>query len=244
MRIDLGPDGVGGLELDDLVGARPDGGEIRRRVAGAGAAVRPEDVPGDDLATETAEDARPERRRRLERHPDGVAVDRLDARHVAVAAEARAARRGVHPVLPVEHDVVGGEGLAVVPGHVPLQPPRDRSPVGGQAAVLEGRDLGGQDRHEVPVAVEGGQRLVEDARGRVVLEAAGEVRVQDGRGVRHQDPELAAAAAPARRRHGRGLRARRPGRGEHLGGHGRADADGEHRPHEAPASQPARLRAI
>ena len=81
----------------------------------------------------------PERRRLLELHGDGVLIDLLD-RDVAIGAAGDRGRRGIARVLPGEDDVVGGEGLAVVPFHALLQLPGHRLAVGGERAVLAARD--------------------------------------------------------------------------------------------------------
>ena len=51
------------------------------------------------------------------------------------------------------------------------------------AAVVHARDLGGEHREQVAVRVVGGQRLVEDARGVLVLGPGGEVRIEQRRGL-------------------------------------------------------------
>ena len=96
-------------------------------------------------------------------------------------------------VFPGEDDVVGGEGLAVVPGHALLQAPADDLAALEHAAVGDARDLGGEDRHQVAVVVPDGERLVEDARAFLVLGAVGEVRLEQRR-------RLATRASSARRR--------------------------------------------
>src|SRR3546814_9387497 len=85
-----------------------------------------------------------ERRRLREQHLDRVVVDLLDL-DVLVARDGVGRGRRVGGVFPVEEAVVGGERLAVVPGDALLQLPGDRQAVLGDAAVLEGRDLGRQE---------------------------------------------------------------------------------------------------
>ena len=105
------------------------------------------DQPGDAVA------ARPERRRPVEEETHGVRVDALDL-HVAEGAERRRRGGGVGGELPVEDEVVGSEGRAVVPGDAALELPDHRSPVGSDAAVLSARDLRREDRLQHAVGVE------------------------------------------------------------------------------------------
>ena len=152
----------------------------------------------------------------------------------AVASRGDRGRRGVGGVLPVEEDVVGGEGLPVVPLDALLEPPRDRPAVPRQAAVLDARELLGQDRHEVPVGVEGGERLVEEAGAVGVGEPGGEVRVQQGGALPPERPEVPAAAA-ARGREGRpGRRLGQADRGQHLADQRGRQAGPDHHARELP----------
>jgi hypothetical protein len=211
-----------------------DRAEVARRVAGAAAAVRAEHVARDHHGA--AERLGPERRRLLEHDPHRVVPELLDARQIAIETEAGRRGRWTRRVLPPEHHVVGNERPAVVPRHALLEPPGDRGAVPRHAAVVRRRRLRGEHGHEVALGVEVGERLVEDARGRDVLHADGQVRVQDRRRLPVEEPERAAAAAPRRRGAGR-LGARRGG-AEELRGERSGEPEAGRRGDEPPAAQP------
>ena len=111
---------------------------------------------------------------------DRVVVDLLD-HDVLVVGDRDRCRRRILRVLPVEDDVVGGEGLAVVPGDALLELPGDRLAVGGEGAVLAAGDRRRQDGLEIAVGIPAGQRLVEQARAVLILGADREVRIEQGR---------------------------------------------------------------
>ena len=190
------------------------------------------------MPTGADEGVGPERRRLLELHADRVVVD-LDDLHVLVAADGHRGGRRIGGVFPVEDAVIGGERMAVVPLHALLELPGDRRAVLGQAAVLDGRDLRGEHRHQVAIGVPPGQRLVEHARAVLVLGADREVRVQQRRALPPQHLERPAAAALGRlvdrllRRHGH------TGERQHLRRHGRGEAECDHGAGECAARQPA-----
>src|SRR5262249_19793470 len=138
-------------------------------------------------------------------------------------------------VLPVEDDIVGRERLSVVPADTTLELPGDRLAVAGHAAVLERRDLLGEDREEIALGVERGERLVEHARAVLVLWSARAVRIEQGRRLPPEHLELPAAAA-AGRCEPVSLRLRRnAGGSQHPGGEGRAEAEAHHDPGESAA---------
>ena len=78
-RVELGAHDVAGPEVDDAVGARPDGLEVGGRLAGVGALVRLEHVLGQDHAAVAAEGVGPEGLGPREGDLDGVAVGLVDA---------------------------------------------------------------------------------------------------------------------------------------------------------------------
>ena len=95
--------------------------------------------------------------------------------------------------------------------------------------------------HQVAVGLEGGQRLVEDARAVLVLGAHGEVGVEECRRLPPEHLEGAAASAL-----GGGVRRLRlglgePRRREHLVHEGCRQAEPQHGLHERPAGEPASL---
>jgi hypothetical protein len=95
-----------------------------------------------------------------------------------------------------------------MPLDVALELPGDREAVLRDAAVVEGRHLGREDRHQVAVGIERRQRLVEEPRAVVVLHADREVAVQDAHRLPPERLELSAAATPGGREPGLGLGAR------------------------------------
>src|ERR1019366_266290 len=144
-------------------------------------------------------------------------------------------RRGrrVLDVFPGEDAIVGGEGLAVVPRDALLQLPDDRLAVGGQAAVLAARDLGGQDGYQIAVVVPHGQRLVKDARAFLVFLAVREVRLYQGRALPPEQLRRAAAAALDRLVDGGRLCLGDARVHQHHRGHRRAEAEAHHLLNEA-----------
>ena len=76
----------------------------------------------------------------VERDAHGEVVDLLDL-HVLVAADGDRGGRRILGVFPVEHDVVGGERLAVVPLHAALELPGDRLAVRRQARRSRGSGI-------------------------------------------------------------------------------------------------------
>ena len=232
VRVELAADDVARTEVDELVGAGADGLEVVRRFAGLVALVRLEEMLRDDHPARGAERVRPERRRSLEDELHSVGVDLLDLVDVPIRAARHGRRRGIGRVLPVEDDVVRGEGLAVVPGDVPLELPRHGLAVLGDAAVLGTRNLGGEDGEQVAVRIEGGERLVEDARAVLVLGADGEMRVEQRRRLPPQHLERAAAAAFGGLVGGRRYMATPP-MARSFRGHAGAVNDRQHALHEA-----------
>ena len=109
-----------------------------------------------------------------------MVIDLLDL-EVAVNGDAHRRRGNIVDVVQGEHDVVGGEGFAVVPFDAGLELPGDRFAVGGEAAVLDRRDFGRKDRVEIAVHVPARQRLIEQARAVLILGAGGKMRVEQGR---------------------------------------------------------------
>src|SRR5256886_10807459 len=194
--VQLRPDRVTRLEVDDAIRPGAHGLEVGGGLAGLGALEGLEDVLRDDRARRPAEDNRPAWLGSREYDVDRVAVELLDPGDEPVlAGRGRRARR-VGGELPREDHVVGREGLSVVPLDACPELPGYRPAVVGDATVLEARRLLGQRGDEAPIRVEAGQGLVEDARAIVVLDADGEMGVQDGRRL---PPQHAQLAAPPRR---------------------------------------------
>jgi hypothetical protein len=173
-----------------------------------------------------------------------MAVDLVDALDIPVGPGRRGRRGRIRHVLPVEHHVVGRERLAVVPGDVLLELPGHRQPVLGHLPVLETRHLGGQDRHDVAVRVIGGQGLVEDAGGDLVLGADGEVWIQEGRRLPEQDLDRAAATALRGGERRDRLRPRHARGAQDLRRQRRRQAQADHRLHERAPRQAARLHLV
>ncbi len=192
-----------GLKSAIAVRAGADRLEVRRRLTRLRALERLEEVLRDDLAGRAAEGA-------TTRTGVGflnviltvwLSILSIFLMSAYCAGRDRRGRR-IGRVFPVEDDVVRRERLPVVPLHVPLQLPGDRRAVLRDAAVLERRRLGRQDRHEVAVRVVGRQGLVEDPGAVLVLGAVGEVRIEKSR------RPATTAPGPTRRR--RASSARRP----------------------------------
>ena len=171
---------------------------------------------------------------------NGVLAELFDAVEILVQRD-RGRRRGrIGGELPREDHVVGGEGSSVMPLDAFLEVPYHPGAVPGDPAVLEARQLGGQERHEIAFWIEVGERLVEDPRAFRVLDADREVRVEDGRRLPVEQPQRAPAASPRRgRSRGPGLGQTRGG--EQVGRDRRAEPEADHGLNEVPSAQPAYL---
>src|SRR5262245_63998160 len=113
---------------------------------------------GNDLAIRrTAEWRRPERRGRFEDDLHRVTVELVHPHDVPVRSDGDGGGARVHHVFPVEHHVVGGEGLAVVPDDVLLELPGDGHSVLRGTAVLETWCRGSQNRNDVAMGSGGGE---------------------------------------------------------------------------------------
>src|SRR5262245_14093464 len=159
-RVQFRTNRVTRLEVHAAVGAGTNRLEVGGRLAGLRAFVGFKEMLGDDGAP-AAERVRPEGRGLGEVDLHAVGVEFLDLFDLAVGADARGGGGGVGGELPIEDQVVGGERLAIVPGHALLESPNHRAPVLADAAVPLARNLVSQDWHQVAVRVEGGERLVE-----------------------------------------------------------------------------------
>ncbi len=234
VRVDLAADDVARLEVDEHVRTGADRREICRRLARAGALVLFEQVLRDDRVARADKRVGPERRRLFEVDLDRQVVDfgNLD---VLIGADRR--RRGgrIGGVLPVEHAVIGGKRLAVVPFDARFQFPDDPVDVLVDRAALGIRDLGGEDRHQIAVGVPSRERLVEDARAVLILGADREMRVQQGRALPPQELQCPAAAGFGRRVFELAGRHRDAAMGEHLGDKRSAEAERHHLAQERPS---------
>ena len=226
--IQFGPDDVARLEVDEPVGTGADRLEVRGSFAGLRALVGGEEVLGEDR-TAPAEGVEPERHRVLVDHLDGVVVQTLDPIDVPVGLDPHAGGGGIGRVLPIEDDVVGREGLAIVPDDVLLEPPDHPGAIPAEVAVVDGGDAGGQDRDKIAIGIVRRERLVENARGVGVLLAGAEVGVQKGRRLPPEDAQRAATATPGWRERRPRLRAGDPGGGEHARRHRGREPERGHR---------------
>src|SRR5206468_2400273 len=235
--INLAPTEVAGPEIHEAVGSRPDRLQVGRRLPRPVALEGLEQMLRNDHAARPAEGVEPEWGRVLERELDRVIVELLDPLDVTVGGDRHRRGRRVGCILPVEDEIVGRERLSVVPADTALELPGDRFPVPRHAAVLERRNLLGEDRKEIGLRVERGERLVEHPRAVLVLGADGEVRVQERRGLPPEYLELPAAAATRRGEPVRPRLCRNRGGAQHLGGKRRGEAEPDHDPGEIAARQ-------
>ena len=241
--VDDAGDQVARLEVLELVGPGADRLEVGRRLARLGADIVGEQVLGHDAAGGSDEGVGPERRRLLEFHDDAVLIDLLD-RDVPVGPAGERGRRRIAGVFPGEDDVVGGQGLAVVPPHTLLQLPGHRLAVGGERAVLAARDRLRQHGLEVAVAIPARKRLIEQTRAVLVLGADGEVRIEQGRALPPQHLQEPATAALGRLVGRSRLRHGHARQGEKLGRHRRRQPHDRHTLHEGTPGHPARLHLV
>src|SRR5262249_11787164 len=141
---------VARLEFDEPVRAGADRLQIARRFARLCADIVAEMMLRQDLADRADEGVGPKRGRALEDDLDGVVVDLLDS-DILVGPRGVGRGREIRGVLPGKDDVVGGEGLAIMPFHALLQLPDHAYSVRREAAIGLGRDLTGEAGDEVSV---------------------------------------------------------------------------------------------
>ena len=182
---------------------------------------------GDDHAAHADKGVGPVGGRLLKDHLQRMIVDLLDL-DVAIGGDVIGSRVGIGRILPIEQAIIGCERLPIMPFHVLLQGPSDRQAIFRDAPALEARNLGREDGDEIAVRVPAGERLIEDARGLLILGADGEMRVEQGRGLPVEQFERTAAACLGglifefRLSHGDAAIA------QHLAYHRRAQAQGAH----------------
>ena len=225
---------VAGLEIDKHVGPGADRLQVGRRIARLAAGVVGEQVLRNDHAEGADEGVGPERRRLVEDHADGEVVELLDL-DILVAADRDGGGVRIVRVFPGEDDVIGGERLAVMPFDALLQLPDHRQAVFLQAVIVLARNLGGEDRDQVAVAVPAGQRLIEYPGTFLVLGADREMRVQQRDRLPVQQLQRAAAAGLGRLVGDLGRGHRHPGLAQHHAGDRRGQANPDHLLHEGPA---------
>ena len=139
-----------------------------------------------------------ERHRHVEFDPHRVVVDCLHRADALERRRGRAAAARVQAVGRGERDVVRGERRAVGPHHVVAQRPGDRPEIPRHAAVVQGRDLGGQPGDHVAVFVVARQRLQDQRRRVDILGAARQVGIEDRRRLPVQHVQLTVGAALGR----------------------------------------------
>src|SRR4029453_12097651 len=86
-RVELAPNDVAGLEVDEAIGTGAHRLQVGRRLARLVALEGLEEVLGDDQSCRSAEGRRPEGRRRLERELHRVAVELVDPGDVPILAD-------------------------------------------------------------------------------------------------------------------------------------------------------------
>ena len=172
---------VVGLEVDDAIGAGAQGGGVLLLAGRGGRADAAGELgSADDGGPGADEGVVRIGRGRVQGDPDGQVVDGLHRGDAVEGALAGAARVLVGAVAPGEDGILGRHVAAVGPFQALFQLPRDGLPVLGDPAVLQRGRLGGQGRREVAVGVVPGQGFQGDGRGVPVLEARGEVGVEQG----------------------------------------------------------------
>jgi hypothetical protein len=178
------------FEVDADIGTGSHRPQIGRRFPGIGAFVRLEDMLRDDHAG-ADEGVCPKRRRPFKANAHREGVD-LFYRDAFESTERHRCGSGVSGILPVEHDIVRGERLAVMPLHALFQLPGHRLAVGCDAAVLDVRNFGGEHRQQIAIGIPGREWLVKDPAPLRVFCANGEMRIERGRRLPEQRLERAA----------------------------------------------------
>ncbi len=92
-----------------------------------------------------------------------MVVEFVDTQDIVIYTPAGGAGGRVGGILPREDDIVGGEGLPIVPDHPRLQAPGDPGAIPREVTVLDAGDLLCQNRNEVPIGIDEDQGFVDDA---------------------------------------------------------------------------------
>jgi hypothetical protein len=124
-----------------------------------------------------------------------------------------------------------------LPLHALLELPDDGFAVLGEAAVLEVRNLGGEERIEGAIGIPARQRLVEDARAVLVLGPDREVRIEQRRTLPPEDFQRPAATALGRLVLEFGLRPGDARIGQHLRRQRPGQSDSDHSLHKIAARE-------
>ena len=195
-------------------------------------------MPRNDQPDGTNKGIGPEGCRCLEFNAYSVIIHLHDI-HIAIGTGSHGRNLRIARIFPVEHHVIGGEILAIMPFHAALQFPGDGTAILRKAAIFDRGDFGRQDRLQGAIGGPAGKRLVEDAAGILIGGAGGEMGVEQRGGLPIQNLQMpataAARAAIGRDACRRGLRIGCPGHGEKLRRHGRGKANRRHAPDKGAA---------
>ena len=199
----------------------------------------------DDHAIGADKRVRPERRRLREHHFHRKVVHFLDL-DTDIAARCHRGRRRVFAIFPVEHQIIGGQRLAIVELHARLQLPGHRGAIRRQPTIGDAGDFGGQHSNQIALAVPVRQRLIKQPRCVRILGAGGEMRVEQGWRLPPKQLQRPTTAAFGRCLGVCGLGGgdRKPTGGQQLGCHRRREAHRRHAADEGPARQPPSLHLV
>ncbi len=182
----------------------------------------------DDHAVVTDKRVGPMRRRLGEGDTNCMIVDFLDRLDLLVFADRDRRRLGIFGVLPVEDEIIGCAGRAIVPFDALFQFPDDREAVLFQAVIFRGGNFRSEDRNQIAILVPSGERLIEEPAGLLILGADGEMRIEQGRRLPKQQLQRASSTGFWRLvgEGGGGLGDSRLA--QHHAGHRSREADGDH----------------
>src|SRR5262252_9713524 len=143
------------------------------------------------MPTMTKERIIPKGRGFFENNFDRVLIKLVNMIDVSVAARGRGSCSRICREFPGEDDIIGGKGLAIMPHHVLFEPPGDRLAIRRQPAIIQTRNVCGQDRDKVGVWVKRCQWLIDNARGVKVLAARGQMGIENGWSLPPEQAQLA-----------------------------------------------------
>ena len=143
--VELATDNIARFEFDEPVRPGTNWSQVIRCFARPRTRVVGEQMFWNNAAERADKGIGPKRGWLVEQDAYRDVIDLLDG-NVASNANRHCGRRWVLGEFPIEHHVVGRKWLPVVPSNAGFELPRHRFAIRRQAAVLDGWNLGGQNK--------------------------------------------------------------------------------------------------
>src|SRR5262249_53295571 len=140
---------VTGLEFPNLVWSCPHRLEVVWCIACLLPLVRRKQMLWQDMSTVAKERIIPKGRGFFKDDFDCVLIKLVDMIDVSVTACGRGSSGRICRKFPGKDDIIGRKGFAIMPHHVLFEPPGDRLAILRQPAIVQTRNICGQDRDKV-----------------------------------------------------------------------------------------------